>query len=155
MAKKQHRKPEKIGQWELDEVDREILKVMVDYPDISASDVAEAVNITPYQLKARQDRPSFRRAHEDLTATAEAYMKHVQASAVRKLHALVRDNDKKIALQAIKIALQPMLNKQEININQRREIVFRTKIGESGQLLQEVIEVEVSDILPPPQIEGA
>ena len=130
--------------YEIDQKDRRILQVLVDHPDITNAALAKIVGLGVNTIGKRRNKPAFKKAYSDLMATTDDLMKRAQKMAARRLLALIKDPDKKIALEASKMALAPMMNKHSLDI--KEEIVFQTRIGSQGQLMQEVIEVDSKHI---------
>lgn len=128
--------------FEIDEKDRRMLQVLVDHPDISNISMSKLVGMSPTTISRRKSKPAFVKAYRDLMATTDDLMKRAQKMAARRLLQFIKDPDKKIALEAMKMALSPLMNKHSLEI--KEEVIFQTRIGTQGQLMQEVIEVDSS-----------
>ena len=131
-----------LSKLEIDDVDRKILQLLTEHPGISVKDIAEAVGRGVNNIYDRMKRPGFVRAQKELQATTDELLLRAQKIAARRLINLIKDSDSKIAIDAIKIALAPHTNKRQVD--QKTEIVFKTRIGSQGQLLQEQEVIDVS-----------
>jgi hypothetical protein len=141
------RKVEDVGsKWDLDGIDSVILKHLVKYPSSSNQDLGDLVGLTERAIRARRAKPEFDRAYKELTATTEAHLKEAARRAASRLKRLVDDEDKDIALAAIKMALSPYINKAQIDMTVTPRTVYRTSIQVDGSLLQEVVAEEIKAI---------
>lgn len=130
--------------FELNGVDKQILQIIVDHPRLSNTAIGKMIGISESAIQRRRNKPAFLKAYSDLMATTDDLLKRAQKVAARRLIALIKDPDKKIALEATKMALSPLNNKHSLDV--KEEIIFQTRIGSQGQLMQEVIEVDSSHI---------
>ena len=131
--------------FEIDEKDRRILQILVDHPDMTNQAMSKlGINMSPATIGRRKAKPAFIKAYKDLMSTTDDLMKRAAKMSARRLLQMIKDPDKKIALEAMKMALSPLMNKHSVEI--KEEIVFQTRIGTQGQLMQEVIEVDSSRI---------
>jgi Ribonuclease G/E len=130
----------KTDPYELDAIDRQILKNIVDYPLIKNTEIGAKLGLHPETIGKRRKKPAFVRAHEDLMSTTDALLERAQKMAARRLIKFVTDPDKKFALDAMKVALSQRAQKKEVQV--KEEVIFQTRVGNQGQLMQEVIEVE-------------
>jgi hypothetical protein len=126
--------------FELDAIDRQILKTLVDYPLIKNTEIATKLSLHANTISKRRKKPAFIKAYEDLLSTTEDLLERAQKVAARRLLKFVTDPDKKFALDAMKVALSQRAQKKEVQV--KEEIVFQTRVGSQGQLMQEVIEVD-------------
>ena len=125
--------------FEIDARDRRILQLLVDHPEMTNNELGKAIGIGTLSISRRRNKPAFKKAYADLMSTTDELMARAQKMAARRLLTMIKDPDKKIAMEAIKLALGPLTNKHQVDI--KEEIVFQTRIGTQGQLMQEVIEV--------------
>ena len=140
--------------FEIDEKDRRILQILVDHPDMSNQAMSKlGISMSPATIGRRRAKPAFIKAYKDLMSTTDDLMKRAAKMAARRLLTMIKDPDKKIALEAMKMALSAQMNKHTVDI--KEEIIFQTRIGTQGQLMQEVIEVDnkhISDTLPKAEV---
>lgn len=128
--------------WRIDELDRVIIKHLVEYPNTTQKELAKVANLSMSGIRHRINRPAFKKAMEDLHAKTEEIFLKAQTLAARRLMKLIQSDDDTIALRACNMALQPMINKATIDVNQSIEKVYRVRFGEQGQMFQEVLEAE-------------
>jgi len=126
--------------FEIDPRDRRILQILVDHPDITSREIGNVIGISQAAVSKRRNKPAFKKAYADLMSTTDELMKRAQKMSARRLLTMIKDPDKKIALEAMKLALGPLANKHQVDI--KEEIVFQTRIGTQGQLMQEVKVIE-------------
>jgi len=142
-----------------DAVDRRILEHIARFPSARTPQIAEAVGMTRQQVHKRMTRPVFKRHLDNLFMSTKNLVKKAQEKAMREaikiLDAQGMDRDLlKIKVDLIKTVMAPILNKGTLDINEKQEVIFRAKVGASGTVLQEVIEVEAEDPNKPKLIEG-
>lgn len=134
-----------IHHYNLDEIDRQIMKIKIQYPTITNQEIADIVGVDSQQVvNYRINRPGFQSAFAEVTATTEEHMRTAANQAARRLKRLVNDDDKQVALQAIKMALHQYLNKAELTVTAKPAMVFRSTIAPDGSLIQEVYEEQKS-----------
>ena len=126
--------------FEIDARDRGILQLLVDHPTMTSNEIGKALGISQPAISKRRNKPAFKKAYADLMSTTDELMARAQKMSARRLLTMIKDPDKKIALEAMKLALGPLSNKHDVNI--KEEIIFQTRIGTQGQLMQEVIDVD-------------
>jgi hypothetical protein len=131
--------------FELDPTDRQILKCLVDFPLTNNVEIGKKIGVHPNTVSNRRKKPAFVKAYADLNSTTDDLLERAQKMAARRLLSFIKDPDKKFALDAMKVALSQRSQKKEIQV--KEEIVFQTRVGSQGQLMQEVIEVDKKHIL--------
>lgn len=124
----------------MEPVDKEILKLMIEFPLITVQEIAETLRL-PLEDVARRRRSKIVKArYAELTASTDEHLKIAARKAAMRLAALVQDPDKQVALAAIKVALAPYVNSANINMNVRQAVVFKSTVTPDGNLIQEVYE---------------
>lgn len=124
----------------MEPVDKEILKLMIEFPLITVQEIAETLRL-PLEDVARRRRSKVVKArYAELTASTDEHLKIAARKAAMRLASLVQDPDKQVALAAIKIALAPYINRADINVNMKSAIVFKSTVTPDGNLIQEVYE---------------
>lgn len=138
--------PENVGSpWELDSIDNLLLKHLIKYPAATNQSLGDLVGLGERAIRARRSKPEFERAFMELTASTQTHLKEAARRAASRLKRLVDDDDKDIAMQAMKLALSNHLgNKQQVDVTLAPKIVYRTSVQVDGSLLQEVVEAEVA-----------
>jgi hypothetical protein len=143
MEKEEQRLIAKDDPYEIDRLDRSILQLFVDHPTIKNTEVAKKLGICVTTIRNRKAKPAYKKAYSDLMSTSDELLKRAQKMAARRLLTFIKDPDKKFALDAMKVALSQMPQKREIEV--KEEIIFQTRVGNQGQLMQEVIVIEPKD----------
>ncbi len=137
--------------FEIDDIDKSILKFMVDHPSMTIKAIAEQLSVSVNTVSRRMKKPGFIKARKDILATTEDLMVRAQKLAARRLLSLINHHEPKIALEAMKLALGPLNNRKQIET--KSEVIFQTRIGSQGQLMQEVVEVSENKDKPKAQPE--
>jgi predicted DNA-binding protein (UPF0251 family) len=122
---------------ELDELDRKILKTLVDFPELTQEQIAIALGISKSNVYQRLTKPAFKRARADMVKDFIDLLKDAQSAAVRRLRSLVQDQDKNIALAAIRLAMAPYINSGVLSIKTQSTVVHSVRFGDGGQLIRE------------------
>lgn len=130
------RKEIDLNLFELDPVDHKLIQMKMEYPKISVRELALHVGFSPSGLNKRMSRPAFKKALADLAQHAQELLADTQTQAMRRLKRLISSKDESIAMQAVRLALTPMLNVSTIDVTTTKEIRYRTQFGEQGQLFQ-------------------
>lgn len=130
-----------IDKYSLDELDHIMLKQLFEYPSTTFDELAVLVKRTKGSVIARYKKPAFQRAFAEIRAKTWDIIQKGQNQAARRLLKLVQDPDKRIALEAARLLMGPILNKGEIKINTVQEVIHRTRFGDQGQLISDSVEV--------------
>jgi len=143
MAGKPQKKIEDVGKkYELDPIDHLLLKHLINFPNSTNEELGEVVGLSPHPVRRRRLKPAFVKAYRELTASTREHLAEAARRAAIRLKKLIEDDDKDIALQAMKMALANHLRTQ-VDVNVQPRLVYKTTIGLDGALLQEVIEEEI------------
>ena len=132
--------------YEIDRLDRSILQLFVDHPIIKNAEVARKLGISLSTITLRKSKPAYKKAYSDLMSTSDELLERAQKMAARRLLNFIKDPDKKFAMDAMKLALSQRAQKREVEV--KEEIIFQTRVGNQGQLMQELISIE------PPKLEN-
>lgn len=138
--------------YSLDDKDREILKLVLQYPEISDQDISAVLHMHRSTVRFRRLKPSFMAAYNDLMQSTRELLAEAAKAGARRLIQLVKCDDKQIAVQAIKIALAPYINQLQHNVSAAPIRIFETSLTASGDLIQQVIEAELNGLAS--RIEG-
>lgn len=132
---------EKVHKYLLDELDRKIIKLIMDFPEMKRIDLAKEVGLSEGHLYKRIGRPSFKKFLADLLADTGEIMAKNATLASRKLAALINHADPNIALQAVRMALHPFLNTARLEFKNTQEIVYIAQFGGDGQIISDRKEI--------------
>jgi len=133
-------------EYELDVVDKQILRLISQDMMLTCREIASKVGMSYPAVSKRMKKRGFVLAYENLTQTTAQIMEANAKKAARRLGRLIDDEEKKIALEASKIALSPYLNQHHHTVTQTNVMVYRTTVQPDGSLLQAVTEAEYSEI---------
>lgn len=137
---KKMRDIERAERFVMEPLDKEILKLMIEFPLITVSEIAATLRVPIEDVARRRKSKLIKTRYAELTASTEEHLKIAARKAAMRLATLVQDADKQIALAAIKIALAPYINRADINVNMKSAIVFKSTVTPDGNLIQEVYE---------------
>lgn len=126
----------------LDEIDHQILKHLMEFPEATWKELGLIVDRNPRTVQARYRKPSFQNALKDLRAKTWDLVERAQNMAIRRLMKLIQSKDERIALDAAKYVLQPMVNTANVNVQQFQEMVYKADFGENGQIITSKAGVE-------------
>lgn len=123
--------------FQLDEIDKKILDLRFKYPSLVSKDIADVLNVAESYVSNKLLKPAMQRAMQEHSKTFFDNLSDLQMLAVKRLKQLVNDQDKNIALSAIKIAMAPMINQHTVNVNnQGDKALYEVKLGENGQIIR-------------------
>ena len=130
--------------YKLTDLDRELIRLLVDYPDITSEELAELLGVEQLKASQMRNKPAVKKALIELFEENKDVLVRVQKQALFRLMKLVNSDNDNIALRAVQTALMPMLNEYKIKAETKdiKEIIFRSKIGSKGQLMQDVEKIE-------------
>jgi len=139
---------EKIDQvrdrYELDYVDRTLIKYLIQFPAITQRELGTIVNLTYQAVSVRVNKPAFKAAINDVTGTTEDNLKEAARRASRRLKKLVDHDDPEIAAPFVKMALANHLT-QKIDMTVQPVIRYKTTVEADGSLLQEIMDEDKHD----------
>jgi len=131
-----------LSDWELDEVDRKMLQIMTNFPEAQVKQICKFSGITYGQYRKRIARPAFTRVLKQFAEETKDILLKGQRIAAQKLVELVSSNNPQVALRAIELLLNPILNPLgPTGASGAEEIIYQARIGPQGQLMQQVINV--------------
>jgi len=126
---------------DLDDVDRIILKHLVEYPALTSAKLARMMGVRENFIRHRKKKPAFQLALQKIYSTTDELLVIAAKKAAIRLLDLITDPDPKIALGAIKIALTRALNKPDLS-DEDLITGYETNIELDGSLIQNVITKE-------------
>lgn len=149
--------PEKISEriekvtaeYELDLVDKQILKLKSIDPHLSCREIGEKIGIHWSVIAYRLRKPRFKQVWDSIMETTQQAMERNARRAAQRLYDLINHKNERIALDAIKIALSPWMNQFTHQVNVQPSVTYKTTVQADSTLLQEVIEAEIVGSLPP------
>lgn len=135
----------------LDPVDQKMLEFIATYPEMTDEDLANAVGISVDRVIRRKVSPLFRRHLQNIQSTTIDLLKKAQNKAMREAIKILNSessNPKDIRnkIELIKTVMYPILNNPSTDAARPDKITFKSKIGEHGSLIQEVIDVEITEL---------
>lgn len=126
----------------LDEVDHMLLKHLMEFPEATWKELGKLVDRHPKTVILRYKKPAFQNALKDLRAKTWDLVERAQNMAIRRLMKLIQSKDERVALEAAKYVLQPMVNTANVNVQQFQEMVYKADFGENGQIITSKAGVE-------------
>lgn len=137
--------------YELDKTDERLVQLMIEYPAVTKTKLAEVLGVTRKTIHTRLRKPSVQRAFADLQKSGVELIKDVQSQGIRRLRQLIQSKDEKIALDAARFVLIPVFNQSSLSVTQVQEKVYRVQFGEGGQLFTDIqmLEEKTDDKLKP------
>lgn len=132
-------------EFELDVVDKQILKLKSMDPRLDIRTIAEKVGMHYATISKRMDKASFKRAWDAINETTLDIMERNAKKAAYAIGRLIDDEDKRIKIEAIKISLSPILNSHQHKVSVQTDVIYKTTVQPDSSLLQSVIEGEIVD----------
>ena len=133
---------------ELDVVDKQILNLISQNMMITCREIADKIGMSFTSVSKRMKKPKFMQAYEEITHTTAQIMEKNAKKAARRIGEFIEDDEKKIAIEACKIALSPYLNQHSHTVTQQNVVVYKTTVQSDGSLLQSVIEADTVENNP-------
>jgi len=131
--------------YELNALDRRIVQLLAQYPDITNADIAREVNLTPQTVVKRRRKPAMQAALADLTKTTEAHLREAAQLAARRLKALVLLAEPSEAEPFIKMALANHINSSKVQVDLAQSVHYKTTVQADGTLLRQIVEEELGE----------
>ena len=133
-----------LASYKMEDIDREIIRLLVDYPDIKNKDLARVLSTNVEDIQSRKGKAIVKKALIELFQTNKELLVRTQQIALHRLMKLIQSTDESIALRATQIALTPMMNEYKFGQQDGAvtEIIFRSRIGPQGQLMQDIETIE-------------
>jgi hypothetical protein len=125
--------------YNLDDVDRRIMKIILNNPGITNAEVGELVGFTEQGVGKRKNREVFQKAMAEQLMNAGELFKKAQEMAIRRLISFIQGKNEKYAFEASKIFAFPLVQAQvqQLTPQQEETIVFRTRIGPTGEVIRQ------------------
>lgn len=135
------------AQYELDILDKQILKIKSLDPFIDCRTIAKKLGVNFATVSLRLKKPRFKMVWDSIMETTTEAMEKNARKAAQRLSELIGHKNERIALEAIKLALSPWINQHSHQISVAPTVTYKTTVQADSTLLQEVVEAEV---LPQP-----
>ena len=118
-------KKQKISKYdEIDEIDREIIRVKIESPSISDSELAKRVDICRAVARKRLEKDKVQKAIETLQKSAIQVLIDAQGEAARKLVGLMRNGTEGAQIKAcIEILKGVLADKHEVEVRSAADII--------------------------------
>lgn len=135
----------------LDEIDKKILALVLEFPEISKSALEDEIGLTRVAIANRMNKPAFQAAHADATLPLQDLIKDSLESGIRRLRQLVKKGSPKDAIEATKVlsvlhmGQGPGGKKGPGMLPGAEGLIFTTRIGQDG-----VLNRSATDMLPAP-----
>ncbi len=131
---------------ELDSIDDQILRLLIDHPSIDKMEICKALEISLHIYKSRIASPAFKhKAARLMEPAVQKFQRGVQTS-IDTLLRLQRSQDEKIQLEAAKSLLQCAVTMGLINQlgPEQKEAdkvvtVYETNISDDGTILKDIL----------------
>jgi len=130
---------------DLDVVDKQILKIKSLDPTLGAREIAKIVGVHFSTITRRMEKKSWREAWDAINKTTLELMELNARKAAIRIGMLIGDTDKKIAIEACKLSLLPLVNNHTHTVSVKPQTVYKTTIQPDSTLLQEIIEGELGE----------
>jgi hypothetical protein len=130
----------------LDELDKAIIKHVIDFPWEKKHAIAAKFKLSSKQLYLRLKKPAMKKAFDDLFQKTLEIIEKNNNLAFRRLARLINDPDPWVALKAIELQLRPFLNQSKLEIKQVQEVIYRARFGDDGAIVTD--KEEIADTTP-------
>jgi hypothetical protein len=137
------------ARYNLDDVDKRILKLFVDFPGIKQGAIAKEVGISRRGVNLRMQKPAFRLAVKDKLATADELLKKGLDVSLRRMIDIIEFGTAREATEAAKVIAvlaSGRIPGQQTNRDAPpvEGMIFRTRIGQDGLVNRSMEEVHSS-----------
>jgi hypothetical protein len=134
------KKDDLYEEYKLDQVDRQLLNILVEFPAITNEELAKHIGLCAAQVRRRRLRPAFNKAYDRAIEPVEDILKRALPIAARKMLELTKCDDKKIAFEAAKCLLGPILNRVTVDHNVQKVKVYKSEVRSDGTLVRHLVE---------------
>jgi hypothetical protein len=133
--------------YELDDIDRNIIKYLSIYPEMTAATLGKILNLNPQTIRNHRNKPVVRYAMQIQQQTTDKILEDCAKKAGLRLLELISDENPVIALAACKLALTKAM-KAPSDVQDQAAIIFRTTFAPDGSLVQDIVKEEIGAIAP-------
>jgi len=133
--------------YELDELDKKLLKINNKFPDAPPQHYAEYLNVDLVCILERMEKPVYKAAWKDYNSSHQDLFNQSLKKAIRVCMQLMDSADDNIRLKAcdsVFKALKTDVNLTQVNVQNNTQRVFRSTIQEDGTLLGMVMDEELN-----------
>jgi hypothetical protein len=103
------RRAKVVDKFNLDNIDQQIIKNLIKFPSATNKELGVLVNLGGGSVHLRRQKPAFRQALSEIQQTSWDLLERLQQQSIRRLQKWVADEDSKVSLDAIKLALAVMI----------------------------------------------
>lgn len=136
-----------LDEYKLDNVDKMMLNILLEFPAITNEDLGKQVGLKADMARKRRVRPAFNKALDRALEPVDDILKRALPIAARKMLELTKCDDKKIAFEAAKCLLGPILNRVTVDHNVQKMRVYKTELKSDGTIIRQLVE-EMIDASP-------
>lgn len=122
----------------LTENEKKVMHIMLRYPGMSASGIARQLDFSVDAVLDIQKDPHFAEVANLILAKTHALTDKAQELALRRIISILLGPNDKLALEASKIVLFPLLARPQIEAGTEK-VIFKTRIGDGGEIQREMI----------------
>ena len=127
-------------EYKLDQVDRQMLQILIEFPAITNEDLSKHVGLGAEQVRRRRVRPAFNKAYDRAIEPVEDILKRALPIAARKMLELTKSDDKRIAFEAAKCLLGPILNRVTVEHSVPKMKVYKSEVRGDGTIVRSLVE---------------
>lgn len=127
-------------EYKLDNVDKMMINILLEFPAITNEDLGKQVGLKADMARKRRLRPAFNKALDRALEPVEDILKRALPIAARKMLELTKCDDKKIAFEAAKCLLGPILNRVTVDHNVQKMRVYKSEVRSDGTLVRQLVE---------------
>ena len=124
--------------YKLDNVDRAVISLMMQYPGITTSELAKSMGYSREWMSTRLNRPGFKAAMTEIRKSVMDLLVDAQTAAIRRLKKETQNPDAELAIAASKALLMPLARAENVSASIQQHLVYAVKFGEGGQLYKEI-----------------
>lgn len=147
MTEKSDKKPRTVSfvndryeEYKIDSTDKAMINVLLEFPAITNEELGKQVGLSEKAARLRRKRPAFDKAWERAVEPVEDILKRALPIAARRMLELTKCDDKRIAYEAAKTLLGPILNRVTVDHSVRTMKVFKTEVRSDGALMRTMVE---------------
>ena len=122
----------------LTENEKKVMHCMLRYPGMSASAIARQIDVEVDTVNTIQKDPHFAEVANLALAKTHTLTDKAQELALRRIISILLGPNDKLALEASKIVLFPLLARPQIEAGTEK-VIFKTRIGDGGEIQREMI----------------
>lgn len=134
--------------YELDQVDRFVLRVKLDWPNLGVFETSELLRISQEEVQASLDKPAFQLAYQKAIRHFEEDLKDAVKIALREMTKVVQQGDFDQKIAATRVLLQAAKPAGKVNVavgvaldaRLPTEKTYRTRMLNDGRVFTDEID---------------